>query len=217
MSKLANHDGHGPGPRPPGPADNETARGWARLRLQAAALLMFSGAVAIFALIMDQFFESQRPTRPLVALTLGPALLAAGYLLGRGRFGVLRDRGPKPPALGAERSATPEPAAVPDPPTATDLWAMIIGPPVIGGLALYGPLWGDFWFTLGGIAFLGIWAVAMNSPFLRELAHRGKWVPPGTARHPVLVAIALTALLAAVVVAGLLTLVWVERLSGLAR
>jgi hypothetical protein len=165
---------------------------------------------------MDQFFEFQRHTRPLVALTLGPALIAAGCVLGRGQFGLLRDRRPKPPAPGAEPSATPEPAVVPNPPTATDLWAMIIGPAVFGGLALYGPLWGDFWFTLGGIAFLGLWAFAINRPFLRELARRGEWVPPGTVRRPVLAAIALTALLAAVVVAVLLTLVWVERLSGLA-
>jgi hypothetical protein len=176
--------------------------------MQVAGLLMFSGVVALFCLIMDQFVDSQRPTRPLVALTMGPALIAAGYLL---------LRSPKAPAPGAEPSATPEPRAAPGPQTATDLWAVIIGPAVVVGLAIYGPFWGDFWLILGGIAFLGIWAVAMSNPFLRELASRGRWVPPGTARHPALVAIALTALLAAAVVAVLLTLVWVERLSGLAR
>ena len=59
-----------------------------------------------------------------VALTLGPALIAAGYLLGRGQFGFLPDRRPKPPAPGAERSTAAEPAAVPDLTTATDLWAI---------------------------------------------------------------------------------------------
>ena len=57
----------------------------------------------------------------------------------------------------------------------------------------------------------------MSKPFLRELARRSEWVPPGTARAPALVAIAMTALITAAVVAVLLTLVWVERLSGLAR
>jgi hypothetical protein len=94
---------------------------------------------------------------------------------------------------------------------------MIIGPAVLVGLAIYGPFWGNVWLVLGGIAFLGIWAIATSNPFLRELARRGEWVPPGTARHPALVTTALTALLAAAVVAVLLTLVWVERLSGLAR
>jgi hypothetical protein len=168
---------------------------------------MFSGAVALFSLAMDQVLPAQRHTRPLVALTLGPALIAAGYLVGRR---------PKPPVSGAEPSATPEPGPVPGPQTAADLWALIIAPAVIGGLAFYGPLWGDLWFTLGGIAFLGIWAVAMTRPFLRELARRGEWAPPGAARRPALAAIALTALLAAAVVAVMHTLVWVERLSGLA-
>jgi hypothetical protein len=59
----------------------EIARGWTRLRQQVAVMLMFSGAVALFALALDQVFESQRPTRPLAALTLGPALIAVGYWL----------------------------------------------------------------------------------------------------------------------------------------
>src|SRR5437588_9686386 len=119
----------------------ELARGWATLRMQAALMLMFFGAVAVFSLILDQFFEFQRPTRPLVALTMGPALIAAGYLL---------LRSPKPPAP-AEPSATPEPRAVPARQRATDLWAMILGPAVLVGLAIYGPFWGDFWLILGGI------------------------------------------------------------------
>jgi len=192
----------------PGPTTDKIAKGWNLLRMQAAGLLIFSGVVALFCLILDQFVDSQRPTRPLVALTMGPTLIAAGCLL---------FRSPKPPAPGAEPSATSEPRAVPGPQTPTDLWAMIIGPAVLVGLAIYGPFWADSWLILGGIVFLGIWAVAMSNPFLRELTRRGEWVPPGTARHPALVAIVLTALLAAAVVATLLTLVWVERLSGLAK
>jgi hypothetical protein len=176
--------------------------------MQVAGLLVFSGGVVLFCLILDQFVDSQRPTRPLVALTMGPALIAAGCLLLRRS---------KPRALGADPSATPQPGAAAGPRTAIDLWALIIGLAVVFGLAIYGPFWGNPWLILGDIAFLGIWAVAISKPFMSELARRGDWVPPGTARHPVLVAIALTALLAAAVVAVLLTLAWVERLSGLAK
>jgi hypothetical protein len=68
---------------------------------------------------------------------------------------------------------------------------------------------------LGGIAFVGIWAIAMSQPFLEEVSRRGGWVPPGTARYPVLVATVLTALLTAGTTATTLTLIWVDRLSGL--
>jgi hypothetical protein len=226
MSKIANHDGHGPSPRPPFPADNETARAWADLRRTAALVLMFCGAVALFSLALDQVLPAQRPTRPLVALTLGPALLAAGYLMDRGALGSLLGRRAKAPAPGAEPSATPEPGAVPDPYTAGDLWVVIIGPPLFVGLFVCLPLvatpregsaWNGSWEILGGITFLGLWATTTSSRLLRELVRRREWVPPGTARHPILVAIALTALLAAAVVAVMHTLVWVERLSGLAK
>jgi hypothetical protein len=59
----------------------EIARGWARFRVQVAGALIFAGTVALFALAKDQVFESQRPTWPLAALTLGPALIAAGCFL----------------------------------------------------------------------------------------------------------------------------------------
>ena len=182
------------------------------MRRTAAGVLIFSGAVALIALALDQVLPTQRPTRPLVALALGAALIATGCLM--------LDRSPKSPVPAAV------PGAAPPPQTAGDLWAVIIAPPALVGLYFSGLLinappeggeWSGVWEVLGGIVFLGLWAVAMSKPFLRELARRGGWVPPGTARRPALVAVALTALLAVAVVAVLLTLVRVERLSGLAK
>ena len=187
-------------------AENEISSAWTGLRQTAAVFLIFCGAFAIFILIRDQFVESHRPARPLVALTLGAVLLAAGYSA---------SRRPKPPVPSAERRAISQPGAVLGQPTASALWVLFLAPAALGGLALYGPLWGDLWLTLGGSAFLGIWATALGVPFLRELVRWAEWVPPGSVRHPVLVAIALTAILATAVVAVLLTLTWLERRAGL--
>jgi hypothetical protein len=103
------------------------------------------------------------------------------------------------------------------------LWLAIAFFSVVAGMTLCAPLLGTFpegkeWhrfgalFTLGG--FFGAIATAVGVSHLLELLRRGAWVPPGTARHPVLVAISLVVLLAAPTVAFMLTVAWVlERLE----
>jgi hypothetical protein len=79
-----------------GDRDQDVRKGWVLFRRQVALMLMFCGAVALFALALDQVFEFQRPTNPLAALTLGPALIAAGYLLDRGALRFLLSGGREP-------------------------------------------------------------------------------------------------------------------------
>jgi hypothetical protein len=104
------------------------------------------------------------------------------------------------------------------------LWPWIIVPPffaVVGvGLPLTstptdGDEWGKVGLILGSLAFLGIWATAISRPLLKELARRGEWVPPGTARYPVLVALALPVLILFTVGSVMAALLWVMRLCGL--
>jgi hypothetical protein len=79
-----------------------------------------------------------------------------------------------------------------------------------------GPL-GTFGIMLvvgGFFTFVGLF---LGVPRLEELRHRGAWVPPGTDRHPALVAVALTLLSMAAVVAITLILIWVGPLFGLVR
>jgi hypothetical protein len=103
------------------------------------------------------------------------------------------------------------------------LWAFIVAPPffaVLGvGLALTsisvdGP-GGRVGLLLASLAFLGIWATAVSRPLLKELARRGEWVPPGTARQPVLVALAIPVLIHAVGGAVMSVMIWVMRLCEL--
>jgi hypothetical protein len=71
----------------------ERARAWPELRRKTAVVLMgwgiLSGLVGPLFWVMDQVSGSQRPTNPVAAFTLGPALIAVGFLL--------LDRRPKPP------------------------------------------------------------------------------------------------------------------------
>jgi hypothetical protein len=103
------------------------------------------------------------------------------------------------------------------------LWVGTIGFPAFGGLFLAAPLVGtpvdgSWWGTLGAeLLFGGIFSFAgvlLGVPRLAELARRGAWVPPGTARHPVRVAIALAVLSMAAAVAAMLTLILVVRLAN---
>lgn len=103
------------------------------------------------------------------------------------------------------------------------LWAFIVAPPffAVVGIALpltstsvEGPL-GRVGFILASLVFLVIWAAAVSRPLLIELARCGAWVPPGTARHPLLVALVIPILILAVggVVSGIM--LGVMRLCGL--
>jgi hypothetical protein len=103
------------------------------------------------------------------------------------------------------------------------LWAFIVAPPffaVLGvGVALTstsveGP-GGKVGLILGSLAFLGIWATAVSRLLLTDLARRGEWVPPGSARYPVLVALAMPVLIHAVGLAVTGVMIWVMRLCGL--
>jgi hypothetical protein len=104
------------------------------------------------------------------------------------------------------------------------LWSGIIGFSMFGGLLLgvilvctwadrSAPLWPVF--LVGG--FVVVWATVPNVICVRELVRRGAWVPPGTARHPILMAIALTALLLALGVAVDVAAVGVGPLLELER
>jgi hypothetical protein len=84
---MSKHDNH----------DQDVRRGWVIFRRQVALLLMFLGATALLAWLMDQVFVSQRPTNTLAAFTLGPGLIAAGYLLDRGALRFLMTGGREPP------------------------------------------------------------------------------------------------------------------------
>jgi hypothetical protein len=79
-------------------SEQDVRRGWATFRRQVALMLMFSGAVGPLAWVMDQFFVFQRPTDPVAAFTLGPCLIAAGYLLDRGALRFLVNGGWEPPS-----------------------------------------------------------------------------------------------------------------------
>jgi hypothetical protein len=103
-------------------------------------------------------------------------------------------------------------------------WALIVAPLFFGVVAVALPLTstpvegdegGKAGFILGSLAFLGIWATAVSRPLLKELARRGEWVPPGTARCPVLVALAIPVLIHAVGGAVMGILIWVMRLCRL--
>lgn len=90
----------------------------------------------------------------------------------------------------------------------SDLWSVIIGFSIFGGLFLGVTLactWANrsasFWpaFLVGG--FVVVWAIVPSVVCARELVRRGVWVPPGMARHPILMAVALSVLLMALGVA----------------
>jgi hypothetical protein len=88
-----------------------------------------------------------------------------------------------------------------------ELWEGMVGFSLFGGLLLGLTLIGlwsgraaPFWpLLVGGCTVL--WATVPNVISVRELVRRGAWVPPGTARHPTVMAVAWSALLLAVGVA----------------
>jgi hypothetical protein len=106
-----------------------------------------------------------------------------------------------------------------------DLWFGIFGFPTFAGFLLGVPLmgtpeggeWARFWVVLVIGGFLAVWATVPNVVYLSELSRRRVWVPPGTARHPILLAIALTVLLLAAGVAIDFVGIWLTELAfGLA-
>ncbi len=102
-----------------------------------------------------------------------------------------------------------------------ELWGAIIAFPTFGGLLLgvtlvgtpKGGEWARFWVVLVVGGFLGACATVLGAVYLSELARRRVWVPPGTARHPILIAVALSALLMAAGVAIDLAGIWISSLG----
>jgi hypothetical protein len=105
-----------------------------------------------------------------------------------------------------------------------DLWMPILGWPVFGGLFLSVPfvgtptedsLLGTFGVVLVVGGFFGFTAMLLSVPRLEELVRRDAWVPPGTAAHPIPVAVALAWLVMATtagIMFGFLSIV--ERIAG---
>src|SRR5262245_37999502 len=73
--------------------------------------------------------------------------------------------------------------------------------------------WAGFWAVLFVGGFVGVCASVVSASHLSELVRRRAWVPPGTARHPILMAIALSVLFIAVGAALLLAILWVSELA----
>jgi len=95
-----------------------------------------------------------------------------------------------------------------------ELWSGIVGLPMFGsffvGLPLvFGPLW--LGLLLGGLITLV--GVVVDVPTLRELRRRGAWVPPGTARHPVLVSVVLVFLIMSATLTVVSALCWISELA----
>ncbi len=102
-----------------------------------------------------------------------------------------------------------------------DLWMGIMAFPTFGGLLLgvtlvgtpTGGEWARFWAVLVFGGFLGACATVLSAVHLSELARRREWVPPGTTRHPILVAVALALLFMAAGVALDFAGIWVSGLG----
>jgi hypothetical protein len=78
-----------------------------------------------------------------------------------------------------------------------ELWEGIGGFSLFGGLLLGLTLTGlwsgraaSFWPLLLVGGFVVLWATVPNVIYVRELVRRGAWVPPGTARHPTVMLLA---------------------------
>jgi hypothetical protein len=159
-------------------------------RSQLGVYLLFTFLPAL--VLVWSFASPKGPEEFVVILREGPEwvvwvgrVILAGVLVMNwqfvGRPALQEFRRSSGQDSGAEPSAKPKPGTIPDPPTAGDLWVLIIVPQVTVWLcfciALFGtPVedreWG--WFCLlGGFAFLGFCATASSIPRLRELARRG--------------------------------------------
>jgi hypothetical protein len=154
----------------------------------------------------------------LLGLVAGLVVATADWL---GLQRIWRRNGQAP---STEAVALPERQAALAPQPVGDLWLVLIGPPVFAGLFLCLPLlctpgeggrWGNIVVYLSVGAILVLWATVVGPPRLRKLARRGEWAPPGTLEHPYRVALALTALLMAAVVAATFAGVWILQLAGL--
>jgi hypothetical protein len=123
------------------------------------------------------------------------------------------------------RSSREPPDAAPGTPlereTVTGLWVSIIVFPVFAGTVAGVPLagtdpegsaWRTFLAMLLVGGFMTLLGLLMGVPRLEELRRRGAWVPPGTDRHPVLVAVALALLIMTAVGAFMLAGVWLLQL-----
>jgi hypothetical protein len=127
------------------------------------------------------------------------------------------------------RSSPETPDAAPAAPlereTVTDLWLGILVFPVFGGMIASVPLVGSdpeggAWRTFLAVLLVGglatLLELIVGVPRLEELRRRGAWVPPGTDRHPLLVAVALTLLIMTAAGTFMLAVAWLPELSGLA-
>jgi hypothetical protein len=120
------------------------------------------------------------------------------------------------------RDTTPDAAvgAAPERETVTFSWGFILLFQVIGGLAVSGLMvaapdgndWGQVSLVLLAVGIFGTVATAMSVVILKGLARRGAWIPPGTAEHPVRVAITMTVLVMTAVAVVNLALLSVVRL-----
>jgi hypothetical protein len=107
----------------------------------------------------------------------------------------------------------------------TDLWIAIAAIPVFlsffvalpflatAGHSWLGPFWGPFWLALVWFGFFTVQGVFGIPPRLKELCRRGAWVPPGTARRPVLASIVLELLIIAAGVANIFAMAGVSSLA----
>jgi hypothetical protein len=101
----------------------------------------------------------------------------------------------------------------------SELWSGIVGFSTFGGVFLGVILVGALsdpsapsWPLLLVGGFVVVWATVPNVVYIRELVRRGAWVPPGTARYPTPMAVALSALLLAVGVAWDVAVVGIAQL-----
>jgi hypothetical protein len=104
-----------------------------------------------------------------------------------------------------------------------ELWAPILVIPMFGGLFVSIPLVGTpaednllstFWIVVILCAFFSFGALILSVPRLEELVRREAWVPPGTAAHPVPVALALCAVVMAATAGFMLMILYIIQLFG---
>jgi hypothetical protein len=102
------------------------------------------------------------------------------------------------------------------------LWVGIVAFPAFGCLFLAVPMmgtpvdgsgWTTFWMVSLSGGFFLVSGVLLGVPRLKELRRRREWVPPGTARQPVLASTIMVLLILAVGVAFFFAGGWVAELA----
>jgi hypothetical protein len=104
----------------------------------------------------------------------------------------------------------------------TDLWVGILGFPAFGSLFVAVPMigtptdgsrWTTFWAVSLFVGFFLLAGVLLGVPRLKELRRRREWVPPGTARRPVLVSTIMVLLILAAGAFYMIAGGWVGELA----